>query len=286
MKKLYATLLFGLTVNFTWAQSPLITTIVDGDCTGGSPKFVEIYAKGQVDFAKYALEKQSNDNTEWSNLQDLSALGELTDTFAYIVKESDVDLFKAEFPSAASATILTSSVVDNNGDDRIRLIESASGTVIDQYGETDKDGTGETWEYTDSYAKRNSGTTANGGTFTTEDWTIGAAKALDGKGLCQSSDSFETVMSGIGDYNATLNLNDLNSGNFSIYPNPVTNGRVRISSKNNGALNIHIYDILGKQVLQKTLQKQELNVSNLKSGLYVIKITQNNFSSTKKLIIK
>ncbi|MGJ5642646.1 T9SS type A sorting domain-containing protein [Formosa sp. S-31] len=93
-------------------------------------------------------------------------------------------------------------------------------------------------------------------------------------------------MSGIGDYNATLNLNDLNSGNFSIYPNPVTNGRVRISSKNNGALNIHIYDILGKQVLQKTLQKQELNVSNLKSGLYVIKITQNNFSSTKKLIIK
>jgi hypothetical protein len=48
-----------------FGQTPIITMISDGDCTGGTPKVVEIYAQGAVDFTLYSLELQSNANTTW-----------------------------------------------------------------------------------------------------------------------------------------------------------------------------------------------------------------------------
>lgn len=285
MKKLYFTILSLFTAAIAWAQSPIITAIVDGDCMGGSPKFIEIYADGSVDFSKYTLEKQSNNNTEWSNPQDLSSLGTLTNTFAYIVKAEDLTIFKTEFPSATSHILSKSSTVDNNGNDRIRLIETTTSKVIDQYGETDKNGTDQAWEYTDSYAKRKNGSQANAGTFNTENWLFGGVKAFDGKGKCQESEIFETIMSGIGTYNTTLNIKENSLSNFGIYPNPVNNGIVKISSRQSGIINIRIYDVLGKEVLRQSNKTNQINVSDLRSGLYLIKISQNRTSATKKLII-
>ncbi|WP_179333670.1 T9SS type A sorting domain-containing protein [Winogradskyella costae] len=85
---------------------------------------------------------------------------------------------------------------------------------------------------------------------------------------------------------STLSLTNVNRNAFSIYPNPATSGIVNISSTNSEAISVQVFDILGKQVKNQTLTNNTLNVANLKSGIYIVKITQNNTSTTKKLVIK
>nr|WP_314896207.1 T9SS type A sorting domain-containing protein [uncultured Flavobacterium sp.] len=73
---------------------------------------------------------------------------------------------------------------------------------------------------------------------------------------------------------------------LSLYPNPVSNGKVYISSKNDLDKEIIIFDVLGKKVLQTMISSRELNVSNLTPGVYIIKINENEASATRKLIIR
>ncbi|KFF20238.1 T9SS type A sorting domain-containing protein [Flavobacterium hydatis] len=73
---------------------------------------------------------------------------------------------------------------------------------------------------------------------------------------------------------------------LSLYPNPVSNGKVYISSKNDLEKEITIFDVLGKKVLQTQLSSKELNVSNLSPGVYIIKINEENATATRKLIVR
>ncbi|MFV8359134.1 T9SS type A sorting domain-containing protein [Flavobacterium sp. LS1P3] len=73
---------------------------------------------------------------------------------------------------------------------------------------------------------------------------------------------------------------------LSLYPNPVSNGKVYITSKNDLDKEIIIFDVLGKKVFQTMLSSRELNVSNLTSGVYIIKINEKEASATRKLIIR
>jgi hypothetical protein len=73
---------------------------------------------------------------------------------------------------------------------------------------------------------------------------------------------------------------------LSLYPNPVSSGKVYITSKNDLDKEIIIFDVLGKKVLQTTLSSRELNISNLTSGVYIIKINEGDASATRKLIVK
>ena len=73
---------------------------------------------------------------------------------------------------------------------------------------------------------------------------------------------------------------------LSLYPNPVSNGKVYISTKNDLDKEVIIFDVLGKKVLQTQLSSKELNVSNLPSGVYIIKINEKEASATRKLIIR
>jgi Secretion system C-terminal sorting domain len=71
-----------------------------------------------------------------------------------------------------------------------------------------------------------------------------------------------------------------------IYPNPVSNGRVFITSKSNDEKDIRIFNVIGKLVIQASLTTKELNVSSLPPGVYIIKITEGEQRATRKLIIK
>jgi hypothetical protein len=73
---------------------------------------------------------------------------------------------------------------------------------------------------------------------------------------------------------------------LNLYPNPVTNGKVYITSKNDLEKEIIIFDVLGKKVLQTTINTKELNISNLSPGVYIIKITEENATSSRKLIVR
>lgn len=73
---------------------------------------------------------------------------------------------------------------------------------------------------------------------------------------------------------------------LSLYPNPVTNGRVYIATKNDVEKEIQIFDVLGKKVFYTQLNARELNISSLSPGVYIIKIREEESTATRKLIIR
>ena len=86
---------------------------------------------------------------------------------------------------------------------------------------------------------------------------------------------------------ATLSLEDtVFSNSISIYPNPASNF-INITSRNT-ILKVQIFDITGKKVSDfKNFKSNTLDVSSLTSGIYLMKIADNNNNnSTKKIIIK
>ncbi len=73
---------------------------------------------------------------------------------------------------------------------------------------------------------------------------------------------------------------------LSLYPNPVSNGKVYITSKNDLDKEVIIFDVLGKKALQTTISSRELNISNLSPGVYIIKINEGDATAIRKLIVK
>lgn len=73
---------------------------------------------------------------------------------------------------------------------------------------------------------------------------------------------------------------------FSFYPNPVSNGKIYITSKSSEDKEITIFDVLGKKVLQTILTSRELNIGTLSPGVYIIKIKEDDATATRKLIVK
>jgi len=75
---------------------------------------------------------------------------------------------------------------------------------------------------------------------------------------------------------------------LSIYPNPVSNGRlfVYITTHKNLTKQVEVYNVLGKKIYAINLSGKELNISQFSTGVYILKITENNISETRKLVIK
>jgi hypothetical protein len=73
---------------------------------------------------------------------------------------------------------------------------------------------------------------------------------------------------------------------LNFYPNPVSNGKIYITSKLSLDKEITIFDVLGKKVLQTILNSRELNIAALSPGVYIIKIKEGEATATRKLIVK
>lgn len=73
---------------------------------------------------------------------------------------------------------------------------------------------------------------------------------------------------------------------FKLYPNPVTDGKVYVSTTDNAPKQIMIYDVLGTQVLETKISGNELLLNDLDAGVYVLRVFQNNKVATRKLIVK
>ncbi|GGK22848.1 hypothetical protein GCM10007962_16330 [Yeosuana aromativorans] len=84
----------------------------------------------------------------------------------------------------------------------------------------------------------------------------------------------------------TLDSKSFELNSFKMYPNPTSLGYVKLLSKNNAPMTISVFDMLGKQVLHKAVKNNTLDVSSLKTGLYLMKVSQDNASITKKLVVQ
>ncbi|MCD9617451.1 T9SS type A sorting domain-containing protein [Chryseobacterium gleum] len=96
----------------------------------------------------------------------------------------------------------------------------------------------------------------------------------------------------------TLGITEVGKkASFGLYPNPATADKkvtvlFDVKEKANNKGNVEVYDLTGKKVYSAELTnqagfyKQDLNLSTLTSGNYLVKITYGGYSETKKLIVK
>jgi len=70
-----------------------------------------------------------------------------------------------------------------------------------------------------------------------------------------------------------------------MYPNPVTGNVLNISSTANLDMNIAIFDELGKQVINTKVTNNTVNVSSLNAGVYIVKVTEDGKTATRKLVV-
>lgn len=87
-------------------------------------------------------------------------------------------------------------------------------------------------------------------------------------------------------FDLLLGIEDNFENTISISPNPATANYVNIVSPIEGTKEVAVYDVLGKRVINTTMVTDRLDISNLNSGIYIIKIIQGAASATKKLVVR
>jgi Secretion system C-terminal sorting domain len=72
---------------------------------------------------------------------------------------------------------------------------------------------------------------------------------------------------------------------LSIYPNPAKN-ILNITSDSFETKTVAIYSVLGKVVLSEKVTNAPINIANLSSGVYVVKVSEGDKTASRKLVIE
>ncbi|PKP25275.1 MAG: hypothetical protein CVU03_08560 [Bacteroidetes bacterium HGW-Bacteroidetes-2] len=285
MKKI-TFLLFSALISFgVSAQDMVLTGAFDGPLPGGLPKAVEIYVINDIaDLSTYGF-GSANNGGGTDGIEFVLSGSATAGTYLYIGTE-DVE-FLNYFGITPNFISGSASI---NGDDALELFGNVvdtgggvfTGDVIDTFGDINLSGTGQPWEYLDGWAYRNDNTGPDGAAFILTSWTFSGINVNDD----QTSNSTAVTPWPLGTYVRALSVSDNDLKGFNMYPNPSSNGIVTIQTKNNQPLQVAVFDVIGKKVLAKQLTNNTLNVSSLKAGIYLVQVTDNKSTSTKKLIIK
>lgn len=81
-------------------------------------------------------------------------------------------------------------------------------------------------------------------------------------------------------------INQISRDGLKFYPNPVTEGYLNFIGSSNSVKQVEIYDVVGKRVFNANTSINRLDVTNLNSGVYVIKVTDDKVTATSGLVIK
>ncbi len=85
-----------------------------------------------------------------------------------------------------------------------------------------------------------------------------------------------------------VDVDEINFENYvSVYPNPAINiFHLSINNWQSKKMQIEIFDVLGESIYKSEIHKseEEINVSNLPSGVYYLKIYSEGKSAVKKFV--
>lgn len=73
---------------------------------------------------------------------------------------------------------------------------------------------------------------------------------------------------------------------FKMYPNPAYGEEVYITTASNGTKLIKVYDVFGEVVLTDRITTNTLDISRLVPGVYVLQVTEDKKTMTRKLVVK
>ncbi|MGO4919258.1 T9SS type A sorting domain-containing protein [Maribacter spongiicola] len=87
----------------------------------------------------------------------------------------------------------------------------------------------------------------------------------------------------------TIDINNLRNdeiAGFKLYPNPAIADVVYVTTQNNNLKEVRVFDVFGELVLAEKLSTKAMNISKLSPGVYVVQVTENEKSITRKLVVK
>ncbi|MBA3985072.1 MAG: M36 family metallopeptidase, partial [Flavobacteriales bacterium] len=131
---------------------------------------------------------------------------------------------------------------------------------------------------------------ANGGANRCLIWNVFANRGL-GLSASQGSSNnrFDQVEAFDVPEDCALGTLDQSFNNFSIYPNP-SNGNIHITSRlDKGASTVSIFDINGRKVFSQDVSMSgtvNIQAEGLKTGIYIMEISGDDYTHNAKLIIK
>lgn len=104
--------------------------------------------------------------------------------------------------------------------------------------------------------------------------------------LISGSQNYSLIVTGVTDV-LGVSKNELSS-QFGVYPNPVTAGVLNIAPDadfDTANCNVALYDLQGRVVKKYNSFVETIDVSNLSSGVYMLNITKDGATASKKIII-
>jgi hypothetical protein len=157
----------------------IVSEVVDGDLPGGTPKHVEITNCGNIDWVfgtDDVLNIYFNGSTAVGTAISLGGIA-LAAGDSYVIatsRNSGITQYQAAYLGNDADLYVDQDF--GNGDDVYSL---ELGTVVhDTYGWIGVDGTGQSWEYTNSYAYSKPYRAPNAGVFDPDSWIFGGVDAL------------------------------------------------------------------------------------------------------------
>lgn len=256
------------TINATTSAASTATELLFSEYIEGSSnnKALEIanLTGAAINLSVYSIKKQTNGAGAWST--GLSLSGTLNSGSKYVIVNSLIALACYNKTTANIST--AAGELTFNGNDAVGLFKN--GVLIDIIG-TFNGGTANF--AADVTLRRKSTVTAPSTTFNkTAQWDVFTTDTCNNLG----SKIANTVIKG----------NSSTSNEFRIYPNP-SNGEFNISFDNpKGDYSIEIYSLIGQKVFEKeNTQSATISVPNLQKGMYLVRITKDSKSTTKKIEI-
>ncbi|MCK6607513.1 MAG: T9SS type A sorting domain-containing protein [Flavobacterium sp.] len=73
---------------------------------------------------------------------------------------------------------------------------------------------------------------------------------------------------------------------LTMYPNPLKGNTLYLTSTANADMSVQIFDVLGKEVVKSNVINNAVNVSGLNAGIYIVKVTEEGKTATRKLVIQ
>ena len=216
-----------------------------------------------IDLSGYSIKKQSNGAGSWVNELPLSGTINVNDVFVIIHFQADDEDLTSQADLVAPQGSDYGAPVNFNGNDAVGLFKND--VLIDIIGVLDE--TAKNFE--DMTLRRKLTITSPNTTYTASEW-----------------DQYDIgVYNGIGIYDPnTASVDSSDFETFKMYPNPVSGNKIYFNVSDDIA--IEIYSILGKLVKSSeiTNTKNNIDVSDLSKGIYLVKVNSGNQFITKKLI--
>ncbi|MBL7026547.1 MAG: endonuclease [Candidatus Marinimicrobia bacterium] len=265
----------------------IISEVMDGNRSGGQPKFLEItnVTDASIAIGGFQIWRGSNGGDAASVMQ-IPASTILDAHASWVMANSAAGMAGAGYAAANQV----SSAINGNGNDVYQL-HSASGQYIDAFGLA---GVSSTW-YENSFAQRLPNILNSGASYSAEEWTItglgtdSPANGSPGTPGSHISDPWVSVVDHFHPQTPKL---------IQIYPNPFNAGTmITFHMFDSSHATIDVFDIRGKYITtlvnadyalgshQIQWEGTSVNGTELPSGIYLVRLVTPSTTQVQRLSI-